>query len=321
MIPAIYGNDSTLRLIRTMAGNGRIPHACLLTGEKGSGRRTIARYLSMAALCTGDAPPCGECPDCRRVLRGTHPDVEYVEHSGKKNGFSVDTVRRVCRESIIAPNEGGRKVYIFADCDGMDIRSQNTLLKLTEEPPEHVLLIFTAEHKGAFLPTMLSRMMCLPVGACTPEDTCRALAAMDCLPEAAQRAAQVCGGNIGRALEFLHSEKMQEMVRHVTALSHAIASRNGYDILRIFSLYEKDRAAAAELLRLLDMQLRDAAVQRFSPDLSVGCDPASAGAVCGAVSLRQCLELHGALQEAVQAIQGNVSVKLTLASLGGQLVS
>lgn len=321
MIPAIYGNDSTLRLIRTMAANERIPHACLLTGEKGSGRRTIARYLSMAALCTGSTVPCGECPDCRKILRSIHPDVEYAEHSGKKNGFSVETVRRVCRESIVAPNEGRRKVYIFAGCDGMDTRSQNTLLKLTEEPPEHVLLIFTAEHKGAFLPTMLSRMMHLSVSACTPEEAAGALIAMDCLPEAAQRAAQICGGNIGRALEFLHSEKMQEMVRHVIELSSAVASRSGYDILRIFSLYEKDRAAAAELLRLLDMQLRDAAVQRFAPGLSVGCDPASAGAVCGAVSLRQCLEFHGMLREAVQAIQGNVSVKLVLAALGGQLVS
>ena len=156
MTPQIYGNDAALRLIRTMAASGRLPHACLLWGETG----------------TGPHPPCGTCPSCRKLLHGTHPDLTVVEHSGKKNGFSVETVRHVCKDAIVAPNDGACKVYLFADCDYMDVRAQNTLLKLTEEPPPHVRLLFTAAHPEAFLETMRSRMMSIPIRQCTREE-CR----------------------------------------------------------------------------------------------------------------------------------------------------
>ena len=106
MIPPIYGNDPVLALIRTMRERDRIPHAALFFGEKGMGRKTLARYFAMTALCTGEHAPCGECPSCRKILQDDldevhpHPDVIWVEHSGKKLGFSVDTVRRICKDAI-----------------------------------------------------------------------------------------------------------------------------------------------------------------------------------------------------------------------------
>lgn len=319
MMPEIYGNAPLLRFIRTMAKHDRIPHACLLCGEKGTGRKTVARYLAMAALCTGADKPCGVCRSCGKILRNTHPDVIYAEHSGKKNGFSVETVRRVCRESIVAPNEGARKVYIFTDCGNMDVRSQNTLLKLTEEPPPHVLLIFTAESREAFLPTMLSRMMPLNVSPCSPEEARRALLQTGCAPDRADAAVKVCGGNIGRSLEWLHEEKMQEMTRNAAALTQAAARHSGYEILRILSLYEKDRAAALEFLKLLDCQIRDAAAMRFLPEIRTGCDRESAQALSQAVSVKRAVQLHEAVQEAYEALQASVSTKLALAALGGRL--
>ena len=71
----IYGNAPILELIRTMAANDRLPHAALLYGEKGRGRKTIARYFAMTALCTGDHAPCGECSACKKLL---HDDMDEV---------------------------------------------------------------------------------------------------------------------------------------------------------------------------------------------------------------------------------------------------
>lgn len=319
MMQKIYGNDALLRLIRTMAERRRIPHACLLYGEKGTGRRTIARYLAMAALCEEPEKPCGKCRSCRKILHHVHPDVICVEHSGKTNGFSVETIRSVCKDSIVAPNDGEHKIYLFEDCDRMDVRPQNTLLKLTEEPLQHVLLIFTAEHKGVFLDTMLSRMMPLAVRPCTPEICEQALLAKGCSPEDAALAARVCKGNIGRAEEWLHSEKMQEMTKHIAALTLAMAKRSSYEILRILYLYEKDRRAAMEFLKLLDLQLRDAAAIRFLPDSRTGCDPDSAAELSRTLSIKRSLQLHEAVQEAYAALRANVSPKLALSALGGIL--
>ncbi|MCR5718113.1 MAG: hypothetical protein K6F80_03640 [Oscillospiraceae bacterium] len=327
MIPEIYGNTPVLHLIRTMRSREHLPHAVLFFGQRGMGRRTLARYFAMTALCTGDHAPCGECLSCRKLLMDDmrdvhpHPDVIWVEHSGKKRGFSVDTVRAVCKDAIVAPNDGDRKIYIFADCDNMDIRAQNTLLKLTEEPPPHVLLVFTAEHRNAFLVTMLSRMMPIAVRPCTTEECRKALEEQHkCTAADAARASQVCGGNIGRALQYLEDEDMQEMTRQVAALTEAIAKRQQYHILHILSRYESDRQKAAELVRMLDLQLRDALVMRYVKDNLTGADAASAGTLSPTLTAARTEQMHRAVQDAYAALQASVSVRLVLAALGGALL-
>ena len=328
MIPQIYGNDEVLQLIHTMRERGRMPHATLFFGERGMGRKTIARYFAMTALCTGDHAPCGECSACKKLLHDDmdevhpHPDVMWVEHSGKKRGFSVDTVRAVCRDAIVAPNDGERKVYIFADCDQMDIRAQNTLLKLTEEPPAHVLLVFTAEHRNAFLTTMLSRMMPIAVRPCTIEECEEALVTQhECRQQDAAKAASACGGNIGRALQWLDSPEVQELTQNAARLTEAVAGHRQYEILRILAQYESDRTAAAELIRLLDLQLRDALALQFDKTHLTGTDAASAGKLSASITVNRTRRLHEAVQNAYDALQASVSVKLALAALGGALIS
>ncbi len=322
----IYGNEPNLQLIRTMAEHDRLPHAALIYGERGRGRKTIARYFAMTALCREANKPCGNCPSCRKILQDTaevhpHPDFIWVEHSGKKQGFSVETVRGICKDAIVAPNDGERKVYLFADCDSMDIRAQNTLLKLTEEPPPHVLLLFTAEHRNVFLATMLSRMMPLAVRPCTPEDCRRALTEDHGIAQGdAERAAAACAGNIGRALAWLQDPELQEMTASVGEATNALADRRLYDLLRILARYEKDRFKASEVLRLLDLQVRDAALLKYEGTEPAGCDRESAQRLSGTLSAGRSRKLHEAVQSAYEALQANVSVKLVLASLGGSLL-
>ncbi len=320
MMPRIYGNDANLALIRSMAQRDHLPHACLFHGEKGRGRRTLALYFAMAALCTGGEAPCGTCSSCRKLLGGIHPDLLEVEHSGKKLGFSVETIRAICKDAIVVPNDGARKVYLFTDCDSMDVRAQNTLLKLTEEPPAHVLLLFTAAHPGVFLETMVSRMVPIAVRPCTAAECREALVSDGIEPEQAQLAAEACGGNIGRAKEWLASGSMQEMTRDIAALTEAITKRSGYEMLRILSRYEKDRHTASEFVRLLDLQLRDALVQKYNPENRIGCDGTTAAALARHLTASRSERLHRAVQDTHEALQASVSPKLALAALGGCLL-
>ncbi|MBQ8928123.1 MAG: hypothetical protein IJ055_07630 [Oscillospiraceae bacterium] len=317
----LYGKTAQSRLIRTMAAREQLPHAMLICGEEGTGRRTLAHFTAMAALCTGQDKPCGTCLHCRKIEGGIHPDVIEVEHSGKLQGFSVDTVRRICREAIVAPNDGARKIYLFTDCDRMDVRAQNTLLKLTEEPPPHVLLLFTAKHRHALLETMRSRMMILPVGPCSREAHREALLAQGCSAGEADAAYEACGGNIGRSLRWLHDAGMQEMTANAARLTTALAVRDAYEILRLLSVYEKDRQEACSFLMLLERQLRDALALKFEAQDMIGCDRSSAKALSEAVTSGRAARMHAAVQEAYEALQANVSVRLALAALGGSLLS
>ena len=317
----LYGKKAPAQLIRTMAARDRLPHAMLLYGEEGAGRRTLARYAAMAALCTGQDAPCGQCLSCRKILEGIHPDVMEVEHSGKLQGFSVDTVRRICRDAIVAPNDSARKVYLFTDCDRMDVRAQNTLLKLTEEPPPHVLLLFTARHRHALLETMRSRMVLVPVGLCTQEETRAALTRAGFDAPQADAAYEACGGNIGRCLRWLRDPAMQEMTANAARLTLSLARREPYEILRLLSLYEHDRQQACAFLLLLERQIRDALVMKYTDSALIGCDRTSAAALAEVITTERTRRALESVQEAYEAVQANVSIRLALAALGGALAS
>ncbi|MDE6658232.1 MAG: hypothetical protein K2J88_06595 [Oscillospiraceae bacterium] len=316
----IYGNAENIKLIKTMKKYQHFPHACLFYGEKGSGRKTLAKYFAMTALCHEKHAPCGECRNCRKILHDTHPDFIFVEHSGKKQGFSVDTVKKICHDAIVAPNDDNLKIYLFTDCDSISIPAQNTLLKLTEEPPEHVILLFTAEQKTVFLDTMLSRMMQIAVNPCSQEDCKTALLAQGKNIPDTEKAVNACGGNIGKALDWLENEDMQELTKQVANFTNAIATRKYYEILKILYFYEKDRQQALEFLKLLNLQVRDALVIKYQSNFLMGCDKTSAQALASVLTVSRAIELQNFIRNAYLAIDSNVSVKLALSAFGGNLL-
>ena len=142
-----YGNSQLVSLLEKMTANNKAAKTVLFFGEKGTGRKTLAEYYCSLLMCENpiDSKPCGECKACKNIANHVHPDIIYAETSGKLGGYSVDTAKRICSDAFIKPNNGDKKIYIFADCHSMDVRTQNTLLKIIEEPPEHAFFIFTSK--------------------------------------------------------------------------------------------------------------------------------------------------------------------------------
>ena len=145
----IYGNKTALQSISAMFRSGRLPHSFLIYGEKGTGKKMLADYFAAALLCENntDGKPCGQCRSCRLAENKAHPEIIYPEKSGKLETYTVETCRNVCADSIVSPNNGAAKVYIFTDCDNLGLPAQNALLKVVEEPPLHVYFIFPAQSR------------------------------------------------------------------------------------------------------------------------------------------------------------------------------
>lgn len=150
----IPGEQKLAGRIREAAGRGALGHAAILSGS--GGLAEAARFMAAAFQCRGEDKPCGICPDCRKVLKGVHPDVAVVEDPDHKN-VAVDVLRGVVSDASVLPNEGGRKVYIFPDCSLLDGKAQNVLLKVIEDGPSHAAFIFCAENSAVLLPTIRSR--------------------------------------------------------------------------------------------------------------------------------------------------------------------
>ena len=140
--------------IREAARRDALGHAVILSGQGDLLR--AARFLAAAMECEGGGRPCGQCAPCRKVLRDIHPDVITVEDPEHKN-ISIDVLRQVRSDAYILPNEGRRKIYLFPDCEKLDPKVQNVLLKVLEEGPPHAAFLFCARNSAALLPTIRSR--------------------------------------------------------------------------------------------------------------------------------------------------------------------
>ena len=150
-------NRNLYERIRAAADRGAVHHALLLTGPKGSGKGELARFIAAAMECQApQGRPCGVCPACRKVFDGIHPDVIAVRDEERKL-LSVDTVRQVCADAYIRPNEGVRKVYIIDPADTMNPVAQNALLKVLEDGPDYTAFLLLTAQPGLLLGTIRSR--------------------------------------------------------------------------------------------------------------------------------------------------------------------
>ncbi len=320
----IYGNEYVLSTLRSMVTSGRTAHSLLLYGEKGSGKRLIASYYTSLLLC--EAPtedgPCGCCNGCHHSERGTHPDVLYVEHSGKLGGFSVETARAIIADAFIKPNNNsGRKIYIFADCRNLDPRTQNTLLKLIEEPPDYAFFIFTAESKAEFLPTIISRCVCLGTAPCTPGEAEEAIIAEGFTEEEAKKAVGCFHGNIGMCLKYLRDENLMKQVDLTKTIADSIIKRDEYALNVAFSSGIKERNDIREILAMLDKLIRDAAVlTKDSNAALIGCFRSGAEGLSELLTTGQAVRIHRSIEKAWRAVEANVSILLVTASLCAEII-
>ena len=91
MQPRFCYNKRAQETLAAFVNGGRFPHALLLEGPEGSGRRTFAREIAAALFCRGEHKPCGSCNQCRKVLEQNHPDVEYYGGDGSRRSFHTGT--------------------------------------------------------------------------------------------------------------------------------------------------------------------------------------------------------------------------------------
>ncbi|MBF0284254.1 MAG: DNA polymerase III subunit delta' [Magnetococcales bacterium] len=168
----IHGQvESVGELVRLLREGGRMPHALLFHGPSGVGKATAARALAAALYCRARVPaspdPCGQCPPCRRMAAGSHPDFVLAEVEEGKTQVSIEQIREITRFIALTALEegvdeagavaGGWKMAVVDDASRMNDASANALLKTLEEPPPRSLLILITNRPGRLLPTIRSR--------------------------------------------------------------------------------------------------------------------------------------------------------------------
>ena len=304
-----------------MVARGKAAHTILFYGEKGSGRKTMAEYYCRILLCSNTihGKPCNECKSCHNIDNGIHPDIHFAEKSGKLGGYSVETAKHICSEAYIKPNNGDRKVYIFSDCRKMDVRTQNTLLKIIEEPPPHVHFIFTSEEKGEFLPTIISRCVSLGVSSCT-SDECRAALSEQGYQNHIDDAIGCFHGNIGMCIEYLTDDSVKKYIELTKLLTDSIINRDEYHLASYLCETGKERGEIRIILSLLDKQVRDAAVLAGGAETEgIGCYKDGAEKLSHCITASQAVRVHGAIDRAWKSIEANANSVLVMTALCSEI--
>lgn len=151
----VAGQQHIVKTIRNALTTGKIAHAYLFAGPRGTGKTTMAKLLAKALNCEhGIGCQCNECKNCKAINEGTHPDVLEID-AASNNG--VDEIRDLIDKVKYGTILGKYKVYIIDEVHMMTAGAFNALLKTLEEPPEHVIFILATTEPHKILPTILSR--------------------------------------------------------------------------------------------------------------------------------------------------------------------
>jgi DNA polymerase-3 subunit gamma/tau len=154
----VIGQDHVTEPLRAALANNRVNHAYLFSGPRGCGKTTSARILARALNCE-KAPisdPCGECQSCRDLARGGPGSLDVIEIDAASHG-GVDDARDLRERAFFAPVSSRYKVYIIDEAHMVTTQGFNALLKLVEEPPEHLKFIFATTEPEKVIATIRSR--------------------------------------------------------------------------------------------------------------------------------------------------------------------
>ncbi|MCQ2534059.1 MAG: DNA polymerase III subunit gamma/tau [Clostridia bacterium] len=152
----IVEQETAVTTLRQTVISGKIGHAYLFCGTRGTGKTTIAKVFSRAINCEHpiNGNPCNECPTCKGILESTLMDVIEIDAASNN---SVDNVRKICEEVVYAPSKAPFKVYIIDEVHMLSSGAFNALLKTLEEPPKHAVFLLATTEPHKIPATILSR--------------------------------------------------------------------------------------------------------------------------------------------------------------------
>ena len=262
----ILGNENTKAMMSSYIKNGDLPHAFIIEGPKGSGKKTIAKNIIAALACSeknAEHIPCGKCINCIKIFKDVSPDVIILSSDGK-NSIGVELIRELRNHTYVSSNELEKKAYVIDDSDKMTVQAQNELLKILEEPVTTIVYFLLCENAQQLLPTVISRA---PVIRTTRVDanniynlSKKSNPTID--DSILKEYAYAAKGIVGRAYDFLdngESFKYANEIKEKTIEFLMLLSQNKskYDFISFLTQATEKSTDTFDLLRTIYSSLRD----------------------------------------------------------------
>ena len=281
----MVGQEAIVRTLRNQVMTGRIAHAYLFCGSRGTGKTSAARILTKAINCLNpqNGDPCGECASCQTIESGASFDVYEMDAASNSR---VEEIRELLEKVDYPPQFGKYKVYIIDEVHMLSNAAFNALLKTLEEPPEYMVFILATTEPQKLPSTILSRCQRYDFGRYSEDQIAGHLlhvvteSGEQAEPEALNLIARAAEGGMRDALSILD---MCMGGGEIITEEHVRAALGTADRAFLFSfadaLAHKDAAEALKLIEQLMRGGRD--VQVFLKDVSAHLRLLMAALLCG----------------------------------------
>ena len=259
----VSGQETVTAALKNELKTGRLSHAYLFTGCRGTGKTTCAKILAKAVNCQNpvDGDPCNECAICRGIDDGTILDVTEID-AASNNG--VDSIRDLRDEVAFTPVSGTYRVYIIDEVHMLSAGAFNALLKTLEEPPAHVIFILATTEVHKLPATILSRCQRFDFGRIRPEEIAARITyvateeGLTITPDAAMLLARLADGALRDGLSLL--DQCASVAQHIDmATVTTVTGMAGQDTLAALTdcVAAQDATAALALVDRLYRSAKD----------------------------------------------------------------
>ena len=331
----VVGQQHITETLKNQVKTGRLSHAYLFIGTRGTGKTTCARILAKAVNCEHpvDGNPCGVCPACRGISDGSVLDVVELD-AASNNG--VDNVRALREEAVFTPASVRKRVYIIDEVHMLSASAFNALLKILEEPPEHLMFILATTELQKVPATILSRCQRHSFRRIDTPDIAEYLEYIakqenfKLSHEAAELIARLADGGVRDALSLLDQCSASATIdleavysamglagnRRTAQLMSSILDHNTDKTLRDFNSMWMDGKDPATLLTELSGLLRDTLMTHVAPKgarslISGGYDDTTLGELSGRMTTEEIICAMETVQKYTASMRESTSPKTT----------
>jgi len=328
----VAGQEHITSILRSQVEKGRLSHAYLFTGTRGTGKTTCAKILSRAANCENpvNGSPCNQCPTCLGIENGSILDVmEFDAASNSK----VDDIRAVLEETVYTPAFAKKRVYIIDEVHMLSNSAFNALLKTLEEPPEHLMFILATTEQHKVPATILSRCQRFAFKRILPREISDRLLYvareehLDLMPGGAELLARLADGALRDALSLLDqcaavggtidSQKVLDVLGlagniQTAQLMDFVLRRDAKSaILLLNQLYSGGKDVGAVLNELSTLS-RDLLIRMTAPEggaalLSGGYDNNTLDSLSALCNAQRLIHVSSLLQETTAALPASAN--------------
>lgn len=262
-----------IQSVRRQITEHRLVHALLISGEPGTGKRTLAFLIARALLCQADHDiPCGLCEGCRMAASGEHPDLTVIEKgvplssdtAKGRSSIPVEDIREMIRQCSRFAFEGGNRVIVIPDAENMTVQAQNSLLKILEEPPARTFFLLTSSRAEQILSTVRSRCRNIRLIPWETEYIRKLLTDAGIEKTIAENASALSGGSIGNAFRLAADGEYWKLREEV--MDVFFRNRNRSRVLGFSASWKDRKSEAAVLFNVLEQYVHQLLQYRLYRD-------------------------------------------------------